>query len=303
MVSASGKAIRDPEMSDVIGKLAADYPQLYLDPDADTWESYRRVVLQGEEPDTKSLAHYRGSLFDRLETIDSPAGPVKAVTLGDRRDFEIVLRGMMAAKNGPLAPIPKSQGAAMLTVFNWPRIRAHLEAFPEDERAAEFRRFTGDKANYTDMLVILSRGPYSNVGAAALGLSEEEWLGRSDIIRRFHEITHVVCRRMYPGDVDPVRDEVISDAIGLYAAFGCFDPEKAVLFLGIKDGHYIGGRLENYTDETEKQAAQVGIMLENVRKVLELQSAANVFDLIRPLMEASLPSPASGSHDTRLKLV
>ena len=286
MIPVSGKIIRDPAMSDVIAKLAADYPQLYLDPDADIWESYRRVVLRGEEPDTKSLAHYRGSPFDRLETIDSPVGPVKAVTLGDRRDFEIILRGMMAAKNGPLAPVAKSSGAAMLTVFVWPRIRAYLEAFPEEERTAEFRRFTGNRANYTDTLVILSRGPYSNVGAAALGLSEEEWLDRSDTIRRFHEITHVVCRRMYPGDVDPVRDEVIAYAVGLYAAFGCFDPEKAALFLGIKDGHYIGGRLENYTDETEKQAAQAWVMLEKIRNIPDLQSAANALDLIPLLMEA-----------------
>jgi ferredoxin len=45
----------------------------------------------------------------------------------------VVLRGLMAAKNGPKAPIPASQGAAMLTVVNWPRIRVHLAAFPEDK--------------------------------------------------------------------------------------------------------------------------------------------------------------------------
>ena len=286
MIPVSGKIIRDPEMSDLMEKLAADYPQLYLDPDTDTLESYRRVVLRGEEPEKKSLAHYRGDAFDHLETIGTPAGPVKTVTLGNRKDFELVLRGMMAAKNGPLAPVPKSQGAAMLTAFNWPRIRAHLKAFPEEERAAEFRRFTGDRANYTDTLVILSRGPYSNVQAAALGLPEEEWVDLSDTIRRFHELTHVVCRRLYPDDVDPVRDEVIADAVGLYAAFGRFDPEKEALFLGIKDGHYIGGRLENYTGDPEKQAPRVWSMLENAGKVISLQNAANAFDLIPPLMRS-----------------
>lgn len=276
-------------MSHVLEELAADYPQLYLDPDTDTWESYRRVVLQGEEPEKKSLTHYRGDAFDHLETVGTPAGPVKTVTLGDRKDFELVLRGMMAAKNGPLAPVPKSQGAAMLTVFVWPRIRAHLKAFPEEERAAEFRRFTRDRANYTDALVVLSRGPYSNVDAAALGLSKEEWLGRSDTVRRFHELTHVVCRRLYPGNVDPVRDEVIADAVGLYAAFGRFDPEKEALFLGIKDGRYIGGRLENYTDDPKEQAARVGNMLESAGKVIGLQNAADAFDLIPPLMKAFSP--------------
>ena len=62
------------------------------------------------------------------------------VTLGDRRDFELVLRALMAAKSEPRDSIPKSQGAAMLTVFNWPRIRAHLTKIPEEEQAAEFKR-------------------------------------------------------------------------------------------------------------------------------------------------------------------
>jgi len=183
-------------MSDILAALAGEYPQLYLNPDSDAQETYRRVVLRGEEPETTRLNHYRGSEFDRMETVDTPAGPVRVVTLGDRWDFELVLRGLMAAKNGPKAPIPASQGAAMLTVFNWPRIRAHLAAFPEEEQAAEYKRFTSVKVNYTDMLVVLSRGPYSGVSASAMGLTEGEWLARSDTIRRYHELTHVICRRL-----------------------------------------------------------------------------------------------------------
>ena len=30
---------------------------MYLDPDTDAQETYRRVVLRGEEPEEKSLAH------------------------------------------------------------------------------------------------------------------------------------------------------------------------------------------------------------------------------------------------------
>ena len=67
---------------------------------------------------------------------------------------------------------------------------------------------------------MLSWGPYSGVSAEAAGCSEEEWLALSDTIRRYHELTHVICRRLYPEDVDPVRDELIADAVGLYAAYG-----------------------------------------------------------------------------------
>ena len=272
-------------MSDILASLAADYPLLYLDPDTDTQETYRRVVLRGGEPESRRLDHYRGSAFDRLETVDTPAGPVRVLTLGDRRDFEQVLRGMMAAKNGPLTPIPATQGAAMLTVFNWPRIRTHLACFPEEEQPAEFKRFTSVKANFTDMLVVLSRGPYSGVDASALGLRPDEWLDYSDTIRRFHELTHVVCRRLYPEKTDPVRDELIADTVGLYAAFGRFDPAAEKLFLGIRDGHYTGGRLENYTGAPEALAAQIGGELEQIKKAVDARAGAGPFALIAALME------------------
>ena len=274
-------------MTKLIETLAADYPQLYLNPDTDTQEAYRRVVLRGEEPEAKSLAHYRGDPADREELTKTPAGSVRVVTLGNRRDFELALRGLMAAKDGPEAVIPESQGAAMLTVFNWPRIHAHLALFPEEERAAEFKRFTAVRENYTDMLVLLSRGPYSHVDAAAVGETEEEWLEHSDTIRRFHELTHVICRRLCPGDVAPIRDELAADAVGLIAAYGRFDPETEKLFLGIRDGRYVGGRLGNYTDTPEALTAPVCAALERIRAMREAEEGTEPFSLIPALMQTA----------------
>ena len=268
----------------VLAHLASEYPQLYLNPDTDTQEAYRRVVLRGETPQTKSLAHYRGDRADRDEIADTPAGCVRVVTLGNRQDFELALRSLMAAKDGPLTPIPASQGAAMLTLFNWPRIHAHLARFPEEERAAEFKRFTAVRENYVDMLVLLSRGPYSHVDAATMGETEEEWLGHSDAIRRFHELTHVICRRQYPGDVAPIRDGLAADAGGLIAAYGRFDPETEKLFLGIRDGRYTGGRLGNYTDTPEALVGAVCAALERIRATVEKQAGTEPFRLIPALM-------------------
>ena len=269
----------------VLERLAADYLQLYLNPDTDSQEAYRRVVLRGEEPEAKSLAHYRGDPADREEVMETPAGSVRVVTLGNRQDFELALRSLMAAKDGPLTPIPASQGAAMLTVFNWPRIHAHLARFPEEERAAAFKRFTAVRENYVDMLVLLSRGPYSHVPAAAVGETENEWLDHSDTIRRFHELTHVICRRLCPGDVAPIRDEMVADAVGLIAAYGRFDPETEKRFLGIRDGRYTGGRLGNYTDAPEELAAPVCAALERIRAAIENQTGTEPFRLIPELMK------------------
>ncbi len=274
-------------MISVLERLASEYPQLYLNPDTDTQEAYRRVVLRGEEPEAKSLAHYRGDPADREEVMETPAGSVRVVTLGNRQDFELALRSLMAAKDGPLTPIPASQGAAMLTLFNWPRIHAHLALFPEEERAAEFKRFTAVRENYVDMLVVLSRGPYSHVDAAAVGETEEEWLGHSDTIRRYHELTHVICRRLYPGDIAPIRDELVADAVGLYAAYGCFDPETEKLFLGIRDGRYTGGRLGNYTDTPEALVGAVCAALERIRAMREAEAGTEPFSLIPALMQTA----------------
>lgn len=268
-------------MKTVLQTLAVDYPQIYLNPDVDDQDAYRRVTLRGQQPETSSLDHYTGDRHDRLENVDTPAGTVRVITLGNRRDFELVMRGMTAAKNGPLTVIPSNQGAAMVTVYNWPRIRAHLENFPQSERNAEFKRFTAVKENYIDMLVILSRGPYS--GVKPEGYGEDEWLELSDTIRRYHELTHVICRRLYPNDVDPVRDELIADAVGLFAAFGRFDPDLERRFLGIKDGRYIGGRLGNYTDQPEKLAESVNSAIERIASIVNGRDRTEPFAIIEPL--------------------
>ncbi len=270
----------------VLKALAEEYPQLYLDPDKDSQETYKNVVLRGVMPEEKKLEHYSGDEADSNVIADTPAGQVRVVTIGNRKDFELVVRGLMAAKNGPSEDVPASQGAAMFTVFNWPRINRHLERFPKEEQSAEFKRFTSAKENYIDMLIVLSRGPYSNIDAAITGYGEDKWLELSDNIRRFHELTHVICRRKYPEDVNAVRDELVADAVGMYAAFESFDVEIEKMFLGITDEQYTGGRLGNYTDEPEKITKNVCCTLDQIKMIVEGKNWAGPFDLIPELMNS-----------------
>ena len=273
-------------MSDisVLRSLAEEYPQLYLDPDRDTQDAYKNVVLRGDMPEEKKLDHYFGDEADKSIIEDTPAGKVRVVTIGNRKDFELVVRGLMAAKKGPSEEVPASQGAAMFTVFNWPRINRHLESYPEEERSAEFKRFTSVKDNYIDMIVVLSRGPYSNVDAVTAGYGADEWLELSDTIRRYHELTHVICRRKYPEDIDAVRDELVADAVGIYAAFGSFDVKMEKHFLGITGGQYTGGRLGNYTDEPGKIVGTVCDALGRIKMIVDEKNGTEPFDLIHELM-------------------
>ncbi|MBO5554344.1 MAG: hypothetical protein J5941_02340, partial [Solobacterium sp.] len=82
-------------------------------------------------------------------------------------------------------------------------------------------------------------------------------------------------------------------AIGLYAAYGRYDIAMAERFLGIKDGSYTGGRLENYVEETDpakKQAAlnklarKIHPILESFAAVINTHPGIHPFAMI-PLLE------------------
>ena len=283
-------------MSDftAIEALAEVYPQLYLDPNREEKEAYRKVVLQGEMPESRDLSHFQQDPLDRKEIVETPAGTVVVVSLRNRADYEVFVRCMMAAKEGPKASIPASQGASTLVAFNWPRIYAHREQFMEEQRAAgveepdwseEFSRFISVPANYQDLFVVLSWGPYSSVTAAEAGQSENTWLETSYAIRKYHELTHVICRRLYPDRIDGVWDELVADAVGIYAALGHYDAALEKRCLGITGERYTGGRLENYSDNAEKLAKPVSEMLDRFCGMIGEHPDAAPFDLIPILQE------------------
>ena len=278
----------------VIEHLAEKYPLLYLDPDRDAQETYQKVVLKGATPERKELSHFSLNPEDRSEMFDTPAGPVEVVTLPNRADYETFVRGMMAAKRGPKAAVPPTEGAGTLSVFNWGRIRAHHLAFlkkemeagnPAPDWNAEFRRFTAVKENYIDLLVVLSRGPYSHVSAAEAGQQEEDWLRISNTIRKYHELTHVICRRLYPDQIQAVWDELAADTVGLFAAFGKLDIALEERVLGIRDGAYTGGRLENYTDHPAALAGEISGVLKKLQETVAENSGRTPFELI-PILES-----------------
>ena len=277
-----------------IETLAEIYQQLYLDPDTDEIGAFRKVVLEGEAPRKKELKHFRTDPLDREETVETPAGKVQVVSLRNRQDFEVFIRCMMAAKEGPEKQVPSTVGASTLVAFNWPRIYAHREKYMREQRAAgvedpdwsaEFSRFISVRENYQDMLVVLSWGPYSDVTAEKVGQTEENWAEMSYIIRKYHELTHVICRRIYPDRIEAVWDELVADAIGIVAAFGRYDAEMEARFLGIVDGEYRGGRLETYTDDAEKLSRRVSSTLNRFTEIIREHPCADPFELIPVLQE------------------
>lgn len=247
-----------------IETLAATYQQLYIAPGKGADEQYADIVKKGYEPENRDLSHFSTNEKDCLEYENTPVGMVLCITLHERSDFVTFLRIM--ANRCSMAEIPDTQGASILDgVINWQKIREHKKTFLEEAQQngvqlpdwnAEFRRFTSDRRNYKDALIVFSIGPYSAIPASSLGLSNDEWITLSHIIRKYHECTHFICRRNYPEKIEPVWDELVADAVGIYAAFGEYSSNTEKLFLGIEGENYIGGRLENYVtveNEEEKQ--------------------------------------------------
>ncbi|MBQ5349678.1 MAG: hypothetical protein IIU41_01375 [Oscillospiraceae bacterium] len=249
----------DPKRGrEVLAALAETYPQLYLTPGPEGAKLYPGIVRSGEDAPEHSLSGFHSNDDDTLEFERTPAGTVPVITLREREDFERFLRLM--AHKGENAGIPATQGAAILDgVINWTKIRAHEAEFfasggKKPDWDAELERFLSVKENYRDALIVLSWGPYSAVPAEETEYPEEEWLRISHVIRKTHECTHFICRRLFPELKDAVWDELVADAVGITAALGHFDRALAERFLGIREGRYTRGRLENYVPDGDRSA-------------------------------------------------
>ena len=236
-------------MKHCIDILASRYPQILL-PNIEgisKSEEYKNVCLRGEKCDRPIT--FSKDPKDSLETHKTIAGDVEVLTLRKREDFVHACR-CLGNKCEPVE-IPDSTGAmALFGLNNWEKVRAGMD-------------------NYKDSFIILSSGNYSNVTNndiyketnGEIDLSEQEWIEKSISIRKYHELTHFVMRKIYPDDISFIRDELIADCIGLIAAFNTFDIRLLKLFLGIEGNIYReGGRLQNYE----------GGNIENIPNILKM---------------------------------
>jgi hypothetical protein len=196
-------------------------------------EAYRAATLRGVPPE--EIPEATGLPLARPELVEivlhpSPAGRIPLVIVRGREEFVALLRAI-ARKNEP-APVPDAQGALMISGYNnWTRIRA---------LGAEFRRLQAQKELYQDRFILLSNGPYSAVPAAELGLSKEEWREMSLVIRREHECTHYLTRRLFGSMRNNVLDEILADYAGITAAAGRFRADWLLRFLGARLDLYRG---------------------------------------------------------------
>ncbi len=241
----------------VLEMLSSRYPQLLLPIESgiSKTETYKNAVLRGIKVDTE-LA-FSLSAQDALSLYQTPFGDVDVLFLANRNDFEHAYMAL-AYRCEPTAILP-SVGAGIISgLINWKKIHEHQSFWQESGHTdwpTEFRRFTSEKQNYCDTLILLSSGPYSAIPAEWVYMAADEWARISVQIRMYHELTHFICRKAEPKKKDKLRDEIYADCIGLLSAFGKYDTKMAKLFLGIENDSYrYGGRLEHYSGDQLEEA-------------------------------------------------
>jgi hypothetical protein len=185
----------------------------------------------------------------------SLAGAIPVLLTGNREDFVSLVQAL-TMHNEP-KPVPASMGACMVAGFNnWDRIRQYQKQWEaqnpcncsEVSWADEFQRLLRQKELYQDRFIVLSDGPYSNISASDMGLSESEWRRLSLTIRLEHECTHYFTRRLFSSMRNNLLDELIADYRGIVAATGHYRAEWFLRFLGLESFPVFreGGRLQNY---------------------------------------------------------
>jgi len=161
---------------------------------------------------------------DELKLEKTPAGEVESIYFYERADFENAIIAL--AYKLEKKPVPPSMGAMFLSGL-------------ADQLEMKKKK-----------VIILSKGGYSGLQNTDVGIDNEEWIDKSLIIRKYHELAHFNQRVLFPENTDALRNEIVADMVGLIAAFGYYDSKLARIFLGIEGEKYRdGGRLENYLPE------------------------------------------------------
>ena len=235
--------------------LAARFPQLYVAPAEGTQEAHRLARAFGTAPEGANLDHFISTNEDELREVDTPAGPIEVLFLKNRQDFETFLQ-VVGNQSRPV-PIARTVGAITYRgIADWGAVKAAREAYLAaggDDWGAEFGRLAKQPGMFRAELIVVSEGPYSNIPADATPYDEAEWVSISREIRLHHECAHVVCRRTMPDDIVPVWDEITADTVGLLCATGRYDAALAAKFLGTAPSGYVGGRLNEYLKEDQRE--------------------------------------------------
>lgn len=217
-------------------------------------EAYLAATRRGAPVSPKGGLELEDPEGVELELYPSLGGTIPVLTAARRGDFVTLVRAL-TVRNEPV-PVPDSMGACIVSgLVNWDRVRRHRRAWearnPDAGEKAwrhEFAALASRKELYQDRLILLSRGPYSGLEAAQVGVPAAAWERLSVALRRAHEITHYLTLRVFGRLQHNVLEELVADFAALVEVFGEYRGALARAFLGLESLPTVrrGGRLANY---------------------------------------------------------
>jgi hypothetical protein len=247
---------RFPQLSFPIGEGLFQHPDYRAATRRGEWDRGRADGLVLEAPESLELFVDEG-----------PAGPVPILVTRNRADFVSLVRAL-TCRNEP-EPVPDAMGACLVKgLADWERVAAYRSGWEsarggsasEAEWAEEMTRgMAPRKELWQDRLILLSDGPYSAVPAAEVGLDADAWRRASLAIRQAHESFHYLTLRLAGMIRSHLLDELVADFAGLVAAFGRYDADLALRFLGLDQLPRIrpDGRLAVYRGDLSDGAVAV----------------------------------------------
>ncbi|MCW5317046.1 hypothetical protein GTQ43_25470 [Nostoc sp. KVJ3] len=267
-------------------------------------DNYRVATRKGYL--TEAMVEATGLELEKPEALQliihqSLAGKIPVIIAGCRADFVSLVQAL-TKRNEPEA-ITESMGATIVAGFNnWERIHHYRQEWTakqsilptEADWQAEFQRLKLQKNLYQDCFIILSRGNYSAVSAADIGIDEEEWLRLSLIIRLEHECCHYFTRRVFGAMGNNMLDELIADYQGIVAANnGRYRADWFLRFIGLEafPNYRQGGRLQNYRGQpplSEGAFKILQVLVKDAAQSLEELHIQNQGELNTPEFQAKL---------------
>ena len=235
-------------------------------------EGYRAATRRGEG--VEFLAAATGLELGRPEAIElalcpTVAGRIPVLVVAGHDDFVSLVRAL-TLRNEP-GEVSDAQGAVMVAGYNnWDRIRElrrRWEARPPGERetaswAEEFQRILPRRELYQDRFILISDGWYSGVSPGDVGVEASLWRQLSVVIRREHESTHYLTRRVLGSMRNNALDELLADYAGITAACGRFRSDWFLHFIGLEGfpRYRAGARLDIYRGDPPLSPGSFGVL-------------------------------------------
>jgi len=264
-------------------KMQECLPQLCIaiKEDVSQSKSYKNAVLRGvpfADAGFDEIAEYEDPDAISLHMYTHDAGSLPVVETSNYNDF-VHLNRAMASK---CEPVHIADGIHAAFIAGLPNPGRMLQLQDEASQRGEpwgsamQRLLQEDKTNFYDKIVLMHTSPYGNVPASNVGLSEQDWVQKSSLLRVEHEMTHYATNRMLGSFRLNIHDELLADFMGFTTSLGIFSADLFFLAMGI-DGDFIpeNCRFRNYCQALDEDEMQ-NVLLMSRRPAANIEKLSNV---------------------------